>query len=239
MEHKNETLEQRRRAQREFLELKKMQQGVVTPEPTSTENAVPLTFKEKIENFWFHYKVHTFFVIFICIILVIGISQCATKEKYDARVVFYTDKVYADEQIAFLKDYITPCFSDIDGDGTVNIQLINCSYGTEGSFDMNYANSVATKLQAIIANEGDVQLFIVDPARLTQLNSISDTLPSFFTETVPFPEEIYNKATENSVTLPEGLIMGRRIVEGTLIENIKDIDKYISDAKSAMEKFKG
>ena len=238
MEHKNETLEQQRRARREFLELKKMQQGEIAPEPPREEET-PKTLKEKITNFWFHYKVHTFFVIFLCVILAIGITQCATKEKYDARVVFYTDRIYADEQLVFLKDYITPCFSDIDGDGTVNIQLINCSYGTDGSFDMNYANSVATKLQAIIASEGDVQLFIVDPARLTQLNSISDTLPSFFIETLPFSEEIYNIANEKGVHLPEGLVMGRRIVEGTLIENIKDIDKYVADAVSAMEKFKG
>ncbi len=236
MEHKNETLEQQRRARKEFLELKKMQQGEITPEPISVA-APPMTFRQKLTNFWFHYKVHTFFAIFICIVLAIGISQCSQKEKYDSRVVFYTDKVFADEQLVVLKDYLTPYFTDIDGNGTVNIQIINCSYGTDGSFDMNYAGSLATKLQAIIASEGDVQLFIVNPARLQQLNSISDTLPSFFVETVPFPQEIYSLASEQDVTLPDGLMLGRRIVEGTLIEDIKDIDKHISEAEAIMQKF--
>ncbi len=236
MEHKNETLEQQRRARREFLELKKMQQGEIIPEPVAVKKP-PITFKEKVINFWFHYKVHTFFAIFICIILVVGITQCSQKEKYDSRVVFYTDKIYADEQLVVLKDYLTPYFTDIDGSGTVNIQIINCSYGTDGSFDMNYTGSLATKLQAIIASEGDVQLFIVNPARLEQLNSISDTLPSFFVETIPFPEEIYSLAKEKNVTLPDGLMLGRRIVEGTLIENIKDVDKHISEAQAVMQKF--
>ena len=55
----NEILEAQRKARQDFLDLKKMQSGEITPPPKPSEEAVlPKTGKDKAKNFWFHYKWH-------------------------------------------------------------------------------------------------------------------------------------------------------------------------------------
>ncbi len=235
--NKSDTLSQRKKAQQEFLELKRMQQGEVVPEGPSPE-IKPKTFKEKIVNFWFHYKVHTLLIAFFTVVLAVGISQCATQEKYDGRVVLYIDRICTDAEAEIFKDYLTPYFTDTDGDGTVNIQIVNCAYTNKGTFDMDYSSALAAKLQSTISGEGDVQLFIVDPVKLEQLNSISAEIGDFLVETVPFPEEIYKTAKDQGFQLPEGLVLGRRVVSGTIIENTENIEVYTKQAKDVIAEFK-
>lgn len=235
--NKSDTLSERKRAQQSFLSLKKVQKGVLPPEKREEEK-VPKTFKEKVVNFWFHYKVHSILAIFFAVVLAIGIAQCSTKEKYDARVALYTHNYYSNADLEFFKDYLTPYFTDMDGDGKVTLQIIDCSYTTEGTFDLNYSSALASRLQSVISSEGDVQLFIITPDTLEQLNSVSKELPEFFIETVTFDEEIYNIAKGQNLALPEGLMLGRRTVSGTLVGELDNIDEYVSNAQQIMDEFK-
>ena len=51
----SDTLRQQRFAREEFLKLKKMQQGELKAEPKPSEiYNTPLTFSEKVKNFWYH-----------------------------------------------------------------------------------------------------------------------------------------------------------------------------------------
>ena len=235
--NKSDILSERKRAQQSFLNLKKVQKGELPPEKREEEK-VPKTFKEKIVNFWFHYKVHSILAVFFAVVLAIGITQCSTQEKYDGRVALYTRNHYTNAEIEFFKDYLTPYFTDTDGDGKVNIQIIDCSYTTEGSFDLNYTSALATRLQSIISSEGDVQLFITTPDTLEQLNSVSEQLPEFFVENIAFNEEIYNMAKEQGISLPNNLMLGRRAISGTLIGELENIDEYVSKAQQIMDEFK-
>ena len=235
--NKSDTLSQRKKAQQKFLELKRMQEGEVVPEGPPPEIR-PKTFKEKIINFWFHYKIHTLLVAFFTIVFAVGITQCSKQEHYDGRVMLYVDHVCADAEAKIYEDYLTPFFTDTNGDGEIKVQIINCAYTTEGSFDMNYTSALASKLQSIISSEPDVQLFIVDPKKLDQLNNISEEVDEFFVDTAAFPEDIYKVAKEQGFPLPDGLLLGRRIVSGTLIENAENIDAYTKQAEDVLNAFK-
>ncbi len=234
---KSDTLAQRKKAQQSFLNLKKVQKGELEPEKTA-QQIIPKTFKEKIVNFWFHYKVHSILVVFFIIVLAIGITQCSSREKYDGRIALYTYHHYTAADLELIENYLVPYFSDMNCDGEVNLQIIDCSFTTEGTFDMNYVSALTSRLQSVISAEGDVQLFIITPETLEKLDSISEQLPEFFIDTAPFDEEIYDIANKAGVTLPENLMLGQRAVSGTLIGELDNIDEYVSNAEQTMDEFK-
>ncbi len=236
---KSDTLEQRKRAQKEFLELKKMQSGEAAPPPKPSEEAVqPATLGAKISNFWFHYKVHTLLVLFFAAIIAFCTHQCSTRPNYDGKLILHTNTYYTSEQIGVLEEYFKPYFTDITGNGEVEVSVIDCSFNTEGTFDSSYVASLSTKLQASIADDEAVQLFIVDEKCHERLNNLSENFSEFFVEYIPLPAGAYAAAEADGFTLPEGCIIGRRVIKGTSIEKNKEIEKYEQQAIEILEKLK-
>ncbi|MBQ6816141.1 MAG: hypothetical protein IJP26_02775 [Clostridia bacterium] len=236
-ENKSDTLKQRKIAQQKFLELKKMQAGQLEPEAPPQE-IKPKTFSEKRKNFWYHYKTHTILSLFMAVVLAVGITQCANRTKYDSRIVLYTENIYSNTQIDLLTNYMSKFFDDTNGDGEVNLQIIDCSYSTEGTFDSNYVNTMATKLQATIASEPEIQLFIVDQKRLKQLNEISAEVGDFIIDSAPLPASLNALKTDDGYTFPEGLIIGRRVLKGTILENNKKAISASESSKQILENIK-
>ncbi len=236
---KSDTLEQRKKAQKEFLELKKMQSGETAPPPKPSEEAIkPVTLRDKLSNFWFHYKVHTVLVLFLAVVIAICVSQCATRTEYDGKIILHTNKYYTSEQIGVLEEYFKPYFTDITGNGVVEIAVIDCSFNTEGTFDSSYVAGLSTRLQSSIAQDETAQLFIVDDVCHERLNSLSENFSEFFIEYIPLPEGAYAAAEADEFTLPEGCVIGRRIIKDTTIERKKDIEKYERQAIEILEKLK-
>ncbi|MBQ0083894.1 MAG: hypothetical protein KBS52_03935 [Clostridiales bacterium] len=237
---KSKTLEQQRKARRDFLELKKMQSGEIAPPPKpSEEEALPKTFGEKVKNFWFHYKVQTIAVVCLVIVLAIGISSCLARPDYDARVVIYTNSYFTQTGLYVFEDYIKQYATDVNGDGEINVQIVDCSYNKDGTYDSDYVSSLASKLQALIASEGEVQLFIVDDIKREQLENISENIEHFFVDEAKVDDSLYKIAEEKGEKIPENLTIGRRVVKGTLIENVKNIEEYTKNATEILEKIKG
>ena len=80
MAKKSETLAQREKAQRDLIELKKMQAGEIAPGPKPSEDAVePKTFKEKVVNFFYHYKLAVIAGVFGAVVLGILIGNLITR----------------------------------------------------------------------------------------------------------------------------------------------------------------
>lgn len=235
--NKSDTLSQRKKAQQEFLELKRMQQGELVPEAVP-EQIVPKTFKEKLINFWFHYKVHTLLLTALIIVLIVGISQCSNKEHYDGRVMLYINRVCADAEADIYKEFLTPYFTDTNDDGKVNVQVVNCAYTTDSTFDMSFTNALSSKLQAVISSEPDVQLFIVDDKKIEQLNKIPNNLDSFFIEKIEIPQELYDKLKESDFQYSQKLYLARRVVTGTNIENADKVEIFTKQAEEIMSQFK-
>lgn len=236
-DYKSDTLEQRKKAQKEFLELKKMQSGEIAPEkPTEPES--PKTLGDKIKNYWYHFKVQTVLALFLVAALAICITQCATKPDYDAELVLYTKNAYSAEQVDLLTEYMTQFFSDLNGDGEIILQISDCSYTTEGTYDMNYTNTLATKLNATIASGVEAQLYILDNEYLEQLNGFAKDYGGFIIESAPMPSAIAELTDSEGNKFPEGLIIGRRVLAGTAMENNSTAVNASENAKAVLEKIR-
>ena len=167
---KNDILEEQRRAREEFLRLKRMQSGEIAADPKPSEVAiVPTTPKEKWDNFWFQYKWWVFSAVALFIVLSILIAQCASRVEPDLQVVYFTYTPVLDEQIGNVAEYFESMTKDINDDGEINVQVVNCSVSENGN--IQYKNSILQKLQAIIAADEKALLFITD-SKLILITSV-------------------------------------------------------------------
>ena len=222
----NDILEEQRKAREEFLKLKKMQHGEISAPPKPSEVAIlPKTPKEKLANFWFQYKWHIIAIFALGVVLAVMITQCATRVKYDLEVIYFTYTPVFDEQTNQIAAYMESLAEDVNKDGEVHVQVINCSYEkTSGNSQYNY--SVLTKLQTLLAGDENALLFITQEDSYEYLNQIGDD--TLFTGEPYFLGESFYAATrsESLGDLPEGLqISCRRVTETTLAKrkNIQEI----------------
>lgn len=233
----NEILEEQRRSREEFLKLKKMQQGEIPTGPKPSEEAVlPKTPSEKLKNYWFHYKWHTIGIIATVIILSILVAQCVNKPKYDYEIIYFSYTQVLDEQLESVEEYFEALGSDIDGNGEVNVQIVNCSVSNDNS-NYSYRNTILTKLQAMIAADEKAMLFITDKESYEYFKTAGINI--FDGEPVLLSENFYNKTEGDTFgRLTEGLQISMRKVAGTTLEKNKDIEIYSNEAKKIMEKLK-
>lgn len=235
----NEILEEQRRARQEFLELKKMQSGEMEAPPKPSEVAiVPKTPKEKWDNFWFQYKWYVVAIMAVTVVLAVLITQCATRTKYDMEVVYFTYTAALDEQTNAMAKYIAGYAEDVNGDGEINIQVVNCSFNGK-SGDTQYRYTMMTKLQAMIAGDQNAMLFITDEDSYKYLADLSNGDGLFDGEPFMLGEEFY-KATETDSygKLPEGLRIACRRVSDTVLESKKGSADAYTNAEKTLEAIK-
>lgn len=235
----NEILEEQRRARQEFLELKKMQSGEMEAPPKPSEVAiVPKTPKEKWDNFWFQYKWYVVAITAVTVVLAVLITQCATRTKYDMEVVYFTYTAVLDEQTNAVAKYIAGYAEDVNGDGEINIQVVNCSFNGK-SGDTQYRYTMMTKLQAMIAGDQNAMLFITDEDSYKYLADLSNGEGLFDGEPFMLGEEFY-KATEADSygKLPEGLRIACRRVSDTVLESKKGSADAYTNAEKTLEAIK-
>ena len=235
----NEILEEQRRARQEFLELKKMQSGEMEAPPKPSEVAiVPKTPKEKWDNFWFQYKLYVVAIMAVTVVLAVLITQCATRTKYDMEVVYFTYTAALDEQTNAVAKYIAGYAEDVNGDGEINIQVVNCSFNGK-SGDTQYRYTMMTKLQAMIAGDQNAMLFITDEDSYKYLADLSNGDGLFDGEPFMLGEEFY-KATETDSygKLPEGLRIACRRVSDTVLESKKGSADAYTNAEKTLEAIK-
>ncbi|MBQ7726523.1 MAG: hypothetical protein IJT66_05195, partial [Clostridia bacterium] len=156
----NEILEEQRRAREEFLKLKKMQHGEMKAPPKPSEVAIlPKTPKEKIANFWFQYKWYVTALTALAVVVAVLVAQCASRVSYDLQIVYFTYQAAIDEQTGEVAAYFEDLAEDINGDGEVHVQVVNCSFEKE-SGNSQYGYTMMTKLQAMLAGDESAMLFI-------------------------------------------------------------------------------
>lgn len=224
----NDIIEEQRKARQEFINLKKMQQGEMYAGPKPSETATVLkTPWQKFQNFWSYSKWVVLSAIAITVLIAVMVVQCATRPVYDLKVVYFTYTPVLDDQTTAISDYIAEYTEDVNGDGEVNIQVVNCSVSQESS-NITMRNATLQKLQAMIVAEENALLFITDEDSAAYFDGLSDEVGGFFEETeVKLGEDFY-AATENETLgrLSEGLTLSCRRVVGTIIEGKEDIVAY-------------
>ncbi len=233
----SDTLRQRKFAQQEFLKLKKMQQGELDAGPKPSEvYAVPQTFSEKLKNIWYHDKLAIIVIALLAFAIAMLITQCATKTKYDATVIVFTYSMTGDPNCDKMAEYLTPYCTDINEDGEVNVNVINCSI--DGKNDKSeYVYTTRSKMQSLIATDASALLFITDEESYKYLNTLSDNLIFFEGEPLQFEDDFYEFCVDESgfYDTPDGLQISCRNLDGTTISKDKNIDKYYTQAKTILE----
>lgn len=220
---KNAILEEQRRARAEFIKLKKMQQGEIAAAPKPSEVAVtPKTFKEKRENFWFHYKWYVIGITAAVAAFVLLVAQCMSIPNYDFNIIYFTYTPAIDKQTDLIADYFEKYGEDINGDDKVEVQIMNCSFSNEPG-DIQYRNSQIQKLQALITGEYKAMLYITDAQSIKYFDSIgSENTGMFEGEPIPLSDEFYKTTALHELDrLPEGLQISCRRIEGTIMEKNK------------------
>ena len=230
----SETIKQQRKAREGFLELKKMQSGEMYAGPKPSDDAiVPKTFKEKLAHLWFYHGVTIISLLLSLVVLAVLITQCASREKYDLKVVIYTSSYIDVENNDYISKYLSKNIDDINGDGTANIQVLNCSY-TANDKDAQYEYNMATKIQAIIASEADALLFITDEVTHEKLTNISEDI--FDGEPLALDENFYKNCDKATYTkLPEGLTISCRTIKGTTLEYNKNVKTYYKESQKIID----
>lgn len=234
----NEILEEQRKARQEFLELKKMQHGEMKAPPKPSEVAiVPKTPKEKWDNFWFQYKWYVIAITAVTVILAVLITQCATRTKYDLEVVYFTYTAVLDEQTNKIADYLADYAEDINGDGKINVQVVNVSF-SDKSGDSQYKYTMLTKLQAMIAGDENAILYITDSESYKYLDGLTEN-GLFDGEPIKLGDKFYS-ATESEQLgkLPEGLQISSRRISDTVLEGKKGAAEAYENALKLIEKLK-
>lgn len=235
----NEILEEQRKARQDFLELKKIQHGEMEAPPKPSEVAiVPKTPKEKWDNFWFQYKWHVVAIVAMAVVLAVLITQCATRTVYDFKIVYFTYNSALEAQTEKVADYMQNYAEDTNGDGEINIQVVNVSF-SESSNNTQYRYTMLSKLQALIATDSEAILFITDSESYKYLNEISASGALLEGEPFKFGDDFYTAtATEDFGKLPEGLQISCRRIGETTMENQKQAVKTYESANKLLEKLK-
>lgn len=234
----SDTLRQRRHAQQEFLRLKKMQSGELDAGPKPSEVAVPLTFGEKLKNIWYHDKFALSAIAIIIVAITLLCVQCATKTVYDATVIVFTHTITGEPNCQKMGEYLTPYCPDLNDDGEVNVNVVNCSINPKDKSDYSYTNR--SKVQSLLATEASALLFITDEDSYEYLMSLSKEISLFEGEPLQFEEDFYEFCVDESgfYDTPKDLQLSCRTIKGTAIEKDKNVDKYYAQAQAILNGLK-
>jgi len=229
----SETLKQQKKARQDFLELKKMQSGEIETGPKPSEVAIiPKTPTEKLKNFWFYNKIKIIAVSIAVIFFAFAVSQCVNRVDYDLKIVLFAYSPVLDQNTDAIADYFESICEDVNGDGEVNVSIVNCSYDKK-----NKDNTKLTKLQTMIVGEPSAMLYITDNDSIHYFDDIREDDTFFSGSPKELGEDFYNKANIYNV-LPENLIISIRNIDGTEIAKNKETKTYYSASEKLLDKIK-
>lgn len=159
----SEREEYEKQLHQEKVELLRKKQGVSDAEIAEIEKAPPkkYTLKEKISNFFYHYKWAVILGSAFLAIFGYLIYDTVTATKYDMQILLITcdNNVYTN-QAKLLEIFENNC-EDVNGDGEVNVALLYYAPGTEAATNTYFfTNESALAAQFKM---GDTIVVIADP----------------------------------------------------------------------------
>ena len=233
--HEIETIKEQKKARRSYLELKKMQKGQIPPEPKPSEIAlVPKTFSQKLKNFWYHDKKVVLVSLFFVIVMTLMTVQCARQPKYDLQVVLFTYNPVLNNYSDNMAEYFEKYCEDINGDGEVNVKVINCSFDAKDD-TRSYRKSKITRLEQAIASEASAVLYITDPESLKHFDTFEKDF--FNGKSVKLSEDFYKDTKMTDFPYFEhNLTIYCREIDGTMIESSKNSKLYYKQANKIITK---
>jgi hypothetical protein len=175
-----------------------------------------MTKKEKLKHFWFYYKLHTFGVIFVLLLIAFTLQQCATRVDPDISVIVMTAKnvVPTDEQQKII-DYFSSITKDVNGDGkkSAEVQFLYMD-------DSEAGQAMIVKLVASISSSNAI-LYISDD---TEFDRYKD-------------ESLFDEIT-NYIPNAKGITEYKLPIEDTTLAS-GSYGKYMSGLSVTVRKYKG
>ncbi len=237
----NPIIAEQRRAREEFLKLKRMQSGEIPTEPKPSEIAVkPKTLGEKLKNIWYHDKFFIVGGLLTCIVLAIMVAQCARRVKPDLQIVVFTYDAVSDASCEQISKFAQKHCEDINGDGEVKVQVVNCSFSMESN-NAQHRYTLIQKMQGIMVADENALLYITDDESITYFNNPESALNNCFDgEPKPLNEYFYKECKINSdnpleYELQDGLSISIRNLKGTVLEDKDGVKDYIKNSKKILE----
>ncbi len=130
----------------------------LTPPPPVQK---PHGFREKWENYWYHYKWQTWIAVFAVAVLVWILVAQFLKETPDYILVAVTEQPLLPQETEALEGLLASCGKDIDANGAVEVQIENLNPAFHDQMAPNIARSDTQKLIAELST-GDRMLFVFD-----------------------------------------------------------------------------
>jgi len=196
------------------------------PEPPKAPQGI----RAKWQNLWYHYKWLILFVGFLLILGLLFTYQTLTRDPADYEVIAVTEYAILPPEQEALEAYMASCAQDVDGDGKIEIDIVNLtpSYSTDVAPGIGHSD--AQKLISSLST-GENMLYVFDDVSLQGfLDTVSEVTTDdywFFapldTTSASYDEEIccFDWADDARrdqpalQTMPDHLLFGVRTPEGT------------------------
>ena len=139
------------------------------------EVQTPSTPKEKLQNFWYHYKWHSLVAVVVIIAILVCSLQFCGKTKYDAYILYAGSKnigrTAADGDVAEISTVISSMkrfAKDFDGNGSVSVSFSNYYYLSADEANGAEVNDALlasdTKALSSVLEHSDYYLMFISPA---------------------------------------------------------------------------
>lgn len=150
------------------------------------EVATPSTPKEKVQNFWYHYKWHTLVSLLLVVAILVCSLQFCARESYDIYVLYAGSKnigrTSSDGDVAEIVTVISSLkrlAKDFDGDGNTAVNFTNYYYlSTEeakNTDDVNDALLVSDKnALSTVLEHSEYYLCFISPAVYEAYHKVGD-----------------------------------------------------------------
>ncbi len=163
----------------------------LTPPPPVEK---PKGFRNKLSNFWYHYKFVVLVVAFFAGLAIWFVVDFATENPPDYTVIAVTEEPLGEIWTDELRRYLADCAEDLDVDGHVEVAVENLSpyFYTENAPTLGGGD--ADRLQTVLAS-GEVMLFAFDPYcydRFTETVSAATSEGFVFFDELATEAEHYN-----------------------------------------------
>ena len=207
--------------------------------PEKQDALRPKTFKEKVQNYWYHYKWHTIIIGFIVVVFGFTFIQFITKTQPDYKIMTAFDKYMPYSVTQTMGEYLENFGEDVNGDGEVVVEI----YDISTSPDKQIQTSNSAKLMAELQN-GEIMLFIVDEYYFDKLNDIEvfEKLADFNAKD-GFAYNLLGTTFADAINTiePEYVVndfyIAKRVVKGTSFEKIEKSVEFEKQAKELLDKF--
>lgn len=133
--------------------------------------------KDWWQYFFMYYKWHTIAILFIAVLVAVGVSDCAKREKYDLELVYIGEKYFDETLWENIAEKLSECIEDTDENGEKAVGYLQLTVNDKPEYAEQSA-AAYVKHDTTLANELSY-LYIYDKKRVEQQSDfINDNFAS-------------------------------------------------------------